>query len=165
MAEKRASEFSVLLRFPGKASIKIQFYSAALWSDKGGTEGHYRLKVGHALPETAGQFSEAWHPAAHQYEFLTPTQAWELVGKLGEGDSIEEAPVPDIPLGTPVRVPNGNILGGQIQYDITRTTTQPVRLNDGRIYVVVTMIGRGAVHVPLDTIGFIQKEVGRGRET
>ena len=157
MAEKRASEFSVLLRFPGKDSIKIQFYSASLWPGKGGTEGHYRLKVGHALPDTPGQFSEAWYPAAHRYEFLTPSQAWEIVGGLSGGSPVAEEPLPDLPPASPVRVPNGNVLDGQTQYDITRTATRPVRLSDGRAYVVVNMIGRGAVHVPLDTIDIIKK--------
>lgn len=154
MADKRTHDFSVLLRFPGKASVKILFYSASLWPDQGGRDGLYRLKIGKS---SGKDFSEAWHPGPRKYEFMTPAAAWKLVASLGGQDVSEPDELPEIPVGTPVRVPNGNVLAGEIQYDITRTATAPVRLSDGRGYVVVGLIGRGAVHVPLDAIDIMRR--------
>lgn len=154
MAEQRSSEFSVLLRFPGKPNVKITFFCAALWPKQGGKSGLYRLKIGRQTDAGAGQFSETWHPAPHRYEFLTPSAAWDMVARLTDVDP-SEPPLPDIGRGTPVRVPNGNVLAGHPQYDITRTVTSPVRLSDGRVHVAVLLMGRGMVHVPLDEIQII----------
>lgn len=157
MADKRPFEFSVLLRFPGKESVKIMFFSAALWPDKGGRDGLYRLKIGTPV-EGKAEFSEAWHPGPRKYEFLTPMAAWKLVAAMGGQEVCEPGELPEIPVGTPVRVPNGNVLAGEVQYDITRTATAPVRLIDGRGYLVVGLIGRGAVHVPLDAIEIMRRK-------
>jgi hypothetical protein len=155
MADKRLHDFSVLLRFPGKESLKIMFYSAALWPGQGGREGLWRLKLATPVDTSTGTFSEGWYPAPHQYEFLTPAKAWELVRKWSGQNLAGPKRLPDIPPKTKVRVFNGNRIAGEKQYDLTWTTTEPVRLSDGRGYVVVMMPGKGNVHVPLDDIELI----------
>jgi hypothetical protein len=152
MAEKRNPEFSILLRFRGKAGAKIEFFCAGLWPKQGGKPGLYRLKIGTPLEGRPGAFSETWHPGPRKYVFMTEAEAWGLVASQAGHDADEGPATPTVPVGTPVRVPNGNFLDGQAMFDVTRTATVPVRLSDGRDYVVVNMIGRGAIHVPVDDI-------------
>ncbi|WP_319543177.1 hypothetical protein [uncultured Pseudodesulfovibrio sp.] len=158
MADKRTYDFAVLLRFTGKKTVKILFYCASKWADKGGKAGLWRLKIATPRKGKPGEFSEVWHPAPRKYEFLTNAQAWKVVTGLTGKCPVTSGPVPDIPVGTVVRVPNGRELAGETQYDLSRTATRPVRLQDGRDHVVVSLLGRGMIHVPVDDIEIIGRK-------
>ncbi len=157
MAEKRPHDFEFLLRFQGKKKVKIHFYSAAHWPNKGGKKGLFRLKVSTYLDKT-GTYSERWYPAPHQYDFLTQAKAWELVKTWSSQPVTRPEPIPNIPPKTRVRVFNGNIFEGEKQYDLTWTLTKPVRLSDGRVYVVVLLPGKGHEHVPLSDISTMEEK-------
>lgn len=150
--ESRPYEFSIIFRCREKGSLKVTFYSAKQWPEHGGRDGAWRLKVGRPKKDKPGEFSECWWPRPREYKFLTSSRAWELVAELTLQDKPVPAPITEIPRDTLVRVPNGNILAGEVQYDLTRTATEPVRLDDGRDYVVVLMVGQGLIHVPVDNV-------------
>ena len=155
--DHRPYEFTVLIRPRGKESIKITFYSANQWPKAGGRDGLWRLKIGHPKKNKPGEFSERWWPGPREYRFLTDSKAWSLVAEMTNKGDIVPGPLPNIPVATPIRVPNGNVIGGELQTDVTRTATKPVRLDDGRAYVVVHMFGKGAVHVPVDEITVLRR--------
>ena len=155
--DPRPHEFTTLLKRQGADTIKITFYSAKHWPDQGGKEGLWRLKVGRPKKEKPGEFSERWWPAPRDYQFLTKARAWELVAEMASFGDITPAPRPDIPKATPVRVPNGKIVAGDMQYDATRTSCTPIRLEDGRDYVQVLLYGQGTIFVPVDEITIMRR--------
>lgn len=163
MADPRKPVFSILIRptKEGAPSRKVSFYPAELWPNQDGRKGTFRLKVGVQHPDRPGDFSESWHPGPRVYEFMTPVAALGLVMEMCLGKPVKRRSPRRIPVGTPVRIRNtrADVRKGAPEYDLSRTATRPVRLADGRDYVVVLLVGRGMVHVPLDDVEVIQARV------
>jgi hypothetical protein len=140
MSERRNKALSILLNKRGKTAVKIELYPAEQWPEQGGTEGHYRLRVG-----------GRWH-GGKKFTFYSLAGLLARLDKdlrqaLGLGR--KRQPCPDLPRGTAVRVPNGNQVGDQPLYDVTRTATLPFQGVDGQWYVVVALWGKGHIHVPV----------------
>ena len=124
MSEKRQKSASVLLKFPGKPSVKVELFPAEAWAGKleGARPGLYRLRVAGAWLD--GLFSEA-------EGFATlPT----LAGRLAQ--AAQDPPA--LPRGSRVAVPTGRILeDGRPTFNVTFTTSPPFRGHDGRYRVFV----------------------------
>lgn len=124
MSEKRQKSASILLKFSGKASVKVELFPAEAWAGKlaGARPGLYRLRVSGAWVD--GLFSEAEACAA------LPT----LAGRVAQD---QEAP-PMLPKGSRVGAPTGRTLpDGRPTFDVTFTDTPPFRGYDGRYRVFV----------------------------
>jgi hypothetical protein len=148
MAEQREKSIAVLLHSGRKTRAKVELFPAEQWKAEGGRPGLYRLRV-----------NGKWLSNGHKYVFHSLEGVQEAVGQvLGPllGAEAEEAPRPDLPQGTAVKVPNGKRIGDQPLYEITHTSTPPIQARDGRWYVAVTRWGEGRVFVAVDDL--VRKE-------
>lgn len=143
MAEKRTFSSSVCVKSGAKTMFKIEFFPAEQWQEStqagGELAGRYRLRINrrwHDLPEGG--------PA-----FLDVVQIAVLMASLATGTDPALPAAPDLPRTSVVSVPNGRILAGQTQREVTRTITDPFRAYDGRWHVAVTLYGKGGVIMPV----------------
>jgi len=139
MAEKRIFSSSICVKTSATTLSKLELFPAEQWDD--GPAGCYRVRENRRwidLPE-GGRC------------FLTPKQLSELVvERLTGARPAFVSEKPDLPKGTPVRVPNKKVIDGRPLYDITKTVSDPIRLFDGRWHVAVLLYGKGIVFVPAD---------------
>lgn len=141
MAEQRKKTASVLLSVDGNPPVSLECFPAEQWPAAGGVPGLFRVRQGGKWLRGHG---------GEKYHFMTPEALGGHMAQLLCGH--EPAPAPDLPVGTPVRVPNGNTFAGLPLYDATRTATPPFQAADGRWHVHVLLYGRGLVAVPCDTL-------------
>lgn len=149
MAEHRKFDSVICVKKGAKTVVKIERFPAEQWEKS--AQGRFRLRI-----------NRRWHDGPDgEMVFLDMAQAWELAAKLDAGESVDLVPAPDLPRGTPVRVPTRQLDGEQL-YEVSRTHTTPMRGHDGRWYVNVTLFDKGSVMVAVDTLK-IKNSGGRPR--
>ena len=137
MAEKRKFESVICVKIGAKTSFKIELFPAEQWVES--AQGRYRLRI-----------NRRWHDGADgKPAYLDMVQVAALVGSLAKGGDLELPQKPDLPAKTRVSAPNGNIIGGKMQYDGCWTSTEPILGYDGVWYVVVFLYGKGDVLMPV----------------
>lgn len=140
MAEKRNFCSVICVKTSAKSTVKIELFPSEQWED--GETGRYRLRI-----------DRKWHDHPDGGNaYLDLVQIGTLAASLAVGMPQALAPEPDLPSGSSVSVPNGRILCGQVQRDVTRTTTPPILAYDGRWYAGVLMWRRGTVMKPVDEL-------------
>ena len=136
MASERNPDYSVLLKKEGKTKSKIEFF----FPPKTGERCRARV-------------NGRWHQPG-QGSSISPREVQDLI--IEELREMTEAPAPepkpDIRKHTSVRVANGKVLDGKRQFDVTRTSTDPIQGYDGRWYVGVILLGEGVVMVPVEDV-------------
>lgn len=144
--EKRKKNMSILLKNESKTAMKIELFPAEQWAGEssGASRGLFRLRI-----------DGCWYNQGDsKYTFLSLIGVAKTLERLlGDNLGIKTNLIPprvEITYGTPVRIPNGNTLGGKPMYDLTRTATEPILGFDGRWHVGVILIGKGAVMMPVD---------------
>lgn len=144
--EKRKKTMSILLKNESKTATKIELFPAEQWAGEPNAAPRdlFRLRI-----------DGCWYNQGDaKYTFLSLIGVAKALERLlGDNLGVKTYSVPprvEIPYGTPVRVPNGNTLGGKPMYDLTRTATEPILGFDGRWHVGVILIGQGAVMMPVD---------------
>lgn len=149
MAEQRKKHASILLTVGGNQPVSLELFPAEQWASKpGAAPGLFRVRQGGKWVARNGD----------KYTFMTPAMAAMLVANMLAADTLAETPVaqaprPDLPVGTHVRVANGNVFDGAITlHDCTRTATAPFQGADGQWYVHVLLYGRGLVPVPCTAV-------------
>ena len=150
MAEKRKFALAICVKIDAKTAVKIELFDAVQWSES--AQGRYRCRVNrrwHDLPD-----------GGHAY--LDMRQIMELAVALAQGGNLHLAPMPRIPYGTAVSLPNGNVVEGVVRRDVTRTMTPPIRGHDGRWYVGVLAWG-GTVLAPVDDLIILPPKLGGKR--
>ena len=76
--------------------------------------------------------------------YMDRTQIGAFVASVSDGiPTASVSPMPHLPHGTRVSVPNGRLLAGQKQYDGAWTRTEPFLGYDGRYYVSVHTVSQG----------------------
>lgn len=136
MSERRNKEATVLLKFPGKNSVKIELFSASKWGQPGTA---YRARLnGRWLDPEDGKYWSPYH-------------LFKRLASLATGVDVVIPAKPDMPRGTPVRVPAKHT-SEQDMPERTRTTSEPFLGFDGRWRVQVLVWGRGPVFLPVDEL-------------
>lgn len=148
MAEKRKFESMICVKIGAKISFKIELFPAEQWAES--AQGRYRLRV-----------NRRWHNGPDGAPvYLDMVQIAALVGALAQGGDLTLDPVPDIPRGSSVSVPNGRTWGGVVWRDVTRTVTPVIRAHDGRWYVGVIMIDQGTIFIPVADLIILPPKAG-----
>ena len=153
MSEKRKKTHAILLRAGGKVVASLSLYPAEQWVEGAEQSGLFRVRI--ERPVSSAGPREEWHSPYGPYSFLSFAAAFELGATL-LGETTPAAPelLPEIPVGTPVSVPNGRVVGGEAMRDVTRTATPPIREHTGRVMVGCYLYNRGMVFVPVDDLVF-----------
>ncbi|MGE4297546.1 MAG: hypothetical protein AB7E47_05900 [Desulfovibrionaceae bacterium] len=134
-----------MLQIPGKKSVRIEVFDAGLWPDKGGKAGLCRLR-------RDGRWVAA--PDGGDLHLDAASVGARLLALLGLApDRVVTAPppLPEIPDGTLVRVPTGEVLAGQPLYEQCRISGAPILAADGRWQVMVCSY-HGKRHVAVDLL-------------
>ncbi len=141
MAEIRKFETVICVKNGAKTAFRIELFCAEQWANS--AQGRYRCRV-----------NRRWRNGSDgKPAYLDLPQIGELVAELAGGDAAPTLePPPDLPRGSRVSAPNGNVVNGQALYDLTQTVSDPIRAHDGRWYVLVLIWERGHVFVPVDTL-------------
>lgn len=145
MAEQREKSGAVLLRFQGK-SRKLELFPAEAWPEEPAAEtGTFRVRAG-------GRWLGPDKYTFYTLDGLARLLAGEIALALGRDAACTPAR-PDIPRGSRVRVWHGEVLGGvPMQCSLATACTEPVQTLDGRWHVVVSLYGKGMVHVPCEHV-------------
>ncbi len=141
MAEKRKFERVICVKSDAKTAYKIELFCATQWSKS--AQGRYRLRI-----------NRRWHNAHDGAPvYLDMAQVGALVAGMAGGKILSAPPgAPNLPRSSSVSVPNGNVIGGQVMYDLVHTLSDPIRAHDGRWYVLVQVWGRGPRFAAVDTL-------------
>lgn len=144
MGEKRKENFSILLKKTSKTYFKIKLYESALWANQpGAKDGLYRLKV-----------NGSWYsPRNIKYDFMSLIEVLAFF-RDGLFSVAEDTPAPQtkrlsLPLGTRVRVPNGETVKGKPKMDRGFVGSPAFLGGDQQWHVFVSIVGRRRVQVPI----------------
>ena len=127
----------------GSRRVRFELAKAEAY---GGPAGCYRVRVDRVLHDVDGK------PA-----FLTPAQIVDMAVMMTLGD-FEPEPLPDIPRGTRVSVQTAPADGDVPERRETGwTMTAPIRAQDGRVHVGVSVYGRGVVMLPVNSLELFRR--------
>ncbi|MFV0420856.1 hypothetical protein [Oleidesulfovibrio sp.] len=137
MAEQRQFSHSICVKIDAKTEAKLELFPAEQWAD--GVAGAYRVRL-----------NRKWvrNGAARQY--LTPERIGLLVAELLKGALLDEGIVPNLPVGSQMRVRRDP--ADPYSYQRVYTRTEPFRGWDGLWYVLVHVYGRGTDMVPINSL-------------
>lgn len=122
----------------GSRRVRFELAKAEAY---GGPAGCYRVRV-----------DRVWHDLDGKPAFLTPAQIVNMAVMMTLGD-LEPEPLPDIPRGTRVSVRTAPADGDVPERRETGwTMTAPIRAQDGRVHVGVSVYGRGVVMLPVNSL-------------
>lgn len=127
----------------GSRRIRFELAKAETY---GGPAGCYRVRV-----------DRVWHDLDGKPAFLTPAQIVNMAVIMTLGDFVPE-PLPDIPRGTRVSVRTAPADGDVPERrEIGWTMTAPIRAQDGRVHVGVSVYGRGVVMLPVNSLELFRR--------
>lgn len=111
----------------------------------GGPAGCYRVRV-----------DRVWYGMDGKEAYLTPQQVANLAAQVVFGDAFKPEPLPDIPRGIRVSYQTAPADGDMPERRETGwTMTEPIRAQDGLVYVGVSVYGRGVVMLPVNSLFII----------
>lgn len=131
MSELTQKALTFLIRRDGESSTKVELYPAEAWAGRPGAEpGRFRVRV-----------NRVWDQAAGKWTFRTMDSVLQLLRELSTaalgGGETEEPKPPRLPKGSRIRVPTGEIVGGEALYEWTFTSSEPFQGVDGGWWVFV----------------------------
>ena len=107
----------------------------------GGPAGCYQVRI-----------NRVWHDVDGKTAFLAPKQAVGMAVMMTLG-VFEPEPPPDIPRGIRVSYQTASADGDMPERRETGgTMTEPIRAQDGLVYVGVSVYGRGVVMLPVNSL-------------
>ena len=127
----------------GSRRVRFELAKAEAY---GGPAGCYRVRV-----------DRVWHDVDGKPAFLTTAQIVDMAVMMTLGD-FEPEPLPDIPRGTRVSVQTAPADGDVPERRETGwTMTAPIRAQDGRVHVGVSVYGRGVVMLPVNSLELFRR--------